>query len=73
MEYIITILIAWLVTSVVTYGAFLGYYQREFPLTAQTDYRHSTRHALFMSLAPFAGLLVAVLLGRFKHGLKYRR
>lgn len=74
MEIIIAIfLVLWAVSSVITYGAFLGYMQREFPIIAEEGYWNDVRHAVFMSLFPFAGLLTALALGRFEHGLMYKR
>ncbi len=73
MIYFVAFLAVWVATSVITYGAFLGYYQRAFHHVSDYDYGRDVRHALFMSVAPFAGLIVALILNRFEYGLKYRK
>ncbi len=73
MIYLFIFLVLWAITSVITYGAFLGWYQREFDHIASDEYARDVSHAFFMSIFPFAGFMVALLLNRFEHGLKYKK
>lgn len=77
MSYIIIIgivvLIVWIVTSVLTYGYNLAYYQRQYPGIAEEDYVRDVIFALSLSVFPLAGYLATLNLGKTKHGLKFTR
>lgn len=73
MIYSIIFLVLWLVTSVITYGGFLAYYQRGFGFLDEEDYIRDVQHAILMAILPLVGLIVALFLGRFKHGLQFSR
>lgn len=73
MIYSIIFLVLWLVTSVITYGVLLGYYQREFPMLASEEYSRDAQHAALVAVLPLVGLLVALFSGKFKHGVQFSR
>ena len=64
--------VLWIITSVLTYGFFFAYYQREFPSVSEREKGYDRNHALIMSIFPFAGIIAVGLCGRYKHGIKFK-
>lgn len=66
---------AWIITSVMTYGWTLAYYQREYPMLAEQHYKKDVQHAWSMAWFPFAGFLTVLVQGtnRTKHGMMFKK
>ncbi len=72
MSYLIALLIiAWIVTSVLTYGFTYSYFQNKYPTIAKESEQEDRNHAMFMSLIPFCGFLVVIMKRGYKYGLKF--
>lgn len=69
------IILGWLLCGILGHGLYFGYFQGEFPMSAEDEYRDDMVTSLLLSLtSPIA--LVAILIflpwdGTFKHGLKF--
>jgi hypothetical protein len=66
-----TFIIIWIVTSVLSYGFAFGYFQKEYPLSAQQYQKRNRLFALKLSVFPFAGMIIVIIEGLYKHGLKF--
>jgi hypothetical protein len=72
MVCILAIVVGWLVSGVFSWGIAFAYFQREYPLLAQEDYRRDLRMcALGSMLGGPASLMSSLTTSRFcKHGFK---
>lgn len=66
------IIIAYIVSSVISYGATFAYFQRKFPSIAEEFYREDMGFAIAMALLPFSIVLSFVMSGFYKHGFKFK-
>lgn len=74
MYYLACYLAFHLLCGVLSYGIFLGYFQREFPTIAEETLREDIGTGILLAL-PFGpiGLIIGFLMSGFcKHGLKFK-
>jgi len=66
------LLVWWIACGVLAYGWLFAYQQCEWPLAAIEDYTSDRRFAFKIGVLGPAGLLATLLMGGWRHGLKWR-
>lgn len=68
-------IVVWLGCAVFTTGMTVAYFQKEFPLTANSHYRDDFSLGVFAGLAlgPLSTILYFFTSGFAKHGLQFKR
>lgn len=66
------LIVFWLICSVIQYGVWFGFFQREFPTIADKSYHNDKMRAIISALLGPIGLFASFLCGFFKHGFKWR-
>jgi hypothetical protein len=64
-------ILSWLVCSLLGYGWMFAYFQREYPILASNDYKKDLVNAALMSIFGPITVMVALVHGAYKHGLKF--
>lgn len=64
-------LAAWIITSVMTYGYSYGHFQRKYPTLAKDDENSDRVFAVMYAIFPFVGLIVVLIVGGDKYGMKF--
>lgn len=72
MIYLIIGLVAWIVSSVLTYGFLFSYCQNEFPSVAEESIEDDKKFAFLFSVLGLVGLLAVIFTHSYEHGLKFK-
>ncbi len=66
------IIIAYVVSVVISYGGTFAYFNGEYPSIAKNNHRENMAQSLMFALIPIAGFVVPFFMtGFFKHGFKF--
>ena len=66
------ILSVWLVCSVLSYGFLFASLQKSCPITAKENYKEDKRWAINQALFGPITLMMVLMNGAYKHGLKFK-
>ena len=74
MIILISFIVIWIISGILTYGISLAYMQREYPSIAEEMYLEDVVFAMFFSILGPMSLLISFILSNYgKYGLMYRR
>lgn len=71
--YFVLLGILYLVCCVISYGVAFAYFQREYPLQAQKEYKNDKAFAIKVSLfGPISLIVISFTSNFYQHGLKFK-
>lgn len=73
IEFVIGFIIMWVGCGVLAMGLSIAHMQKEYPLTASTEWKHDLRFGFLMLAFGISGLIASLSIGGIKHGLMYRK